>query len=163
MSARRASGFTLVEMLTALGVFAIILLVLFQLLLLGLRSERAAEERVAAQRAARQALERITRDIREARQVAIGEGGRELWLDHPEDGEMRYALDRERHAITCELLQLPRRPEAITPSDVTVERLAFGEEGGLVQIDVRMATRQSKRDETRSMELRSAAVMRCGR
>ena len=116
---RKSSGFTIVEVLVAAGIFAVILTVVASIYITTISAQRRTFGTQHVLDSSRFALESMGRAIRQS--TVNSAGGSTLDLeDHPDKGDITYTLNGER---------LEENGEPITADDVVVETLVFIPQG----------------------------------
>lgn len=90
---RRAAGFTYLEMMIAVTILGFVVVGVGQLLDTGLLDWNKSETRLEAEQNLRLALDKISRDIRLAREVSAASTNDRLELLLPENVLISYALD----------------------------------------------------------------------
>lgn len=125
-------GFTVTELIVAMGVFAMLLTVAVGAFIQALRNERRLLDLMAVNNNAGLVLEQIAREIRTGHSfdfgaVAVGcgnGGGTELNFINHSDKNITYRLS-QNNAIEKEILQDNPLPFNLTASNVSIENLCF--------------------------------------
>lgn|SRR3989344_4487552 len=107
-------GFTLAELMVALGAFVILITAVTSIYLTAIEQQRRAFGRQNVLDNSRFVLEKMSRAVRESEIVSVG--GSSLEINHPTEGNITYTLDDGR---------LEENGTAITGGKVEVEGLSF--------------------------------------
>ncbi len=117
---RGSGGFTLIEVLVAMGIFALLSLVVLTFMFSSVESMRRGRERLGSSAAARAALNRVARDIREAdavRSVSPPDGASwvEVNTDFDADGTITNTAPESAETLRFEFDSAARTLVVRTP------------------------------------------------